>query len=129
MFKNLLGNLIEAVFANKTGWITSLIETAFANKQGYIAAQCLPNGNYITQESASAHGSIVIPFDGWVRVQARCNGLQANSGECVATINYQNNQWPSIVLPARKGTQLAYSVIDGFSGSVSIWFIHNQTNQ
>ena len=109
--------------------LETFVEIVFANKKSYIAAQCLPNGNYITQESASAQGSIVIPFDGWARVQARCNGLQADSGGCVATVNYQNNQWPSIVLPARKGTQLAYSVIDGFSGSVSIWFIHNQTNQ
>ena len=109
--------------------LSTLIETVFTNKKSYIAKQCLPNDNNILQELSQKEGAIVVPFDGWARIQAQCNALQAASCSCVATINNQNLQWPSIVLPVRKGTNLLYNVIDGFDGQVSIWFVHNQTNE
>ena len=109
--------------------LSTLIETVFTNKKSFIASQCLPNGNVVEQTYSASTGTIVAPFDGWVRVQARCNGLQVDSYSCVATVNNQDQQWPSIVLPVRKGSNLLYNVINGLTGDVSVWFIHNQTNE
>lgn len=109
--------------------LQSLIESVFTNKKSYIASQCLPNGGVVEQTYSSSTGTIVVPFDGWVRVQAKCNGLQVDSYSCVAIVNNQDQQWPSIILPVKKGSNLLYNVIDGLTGDVSVWFIHNQTNE
>ena len=114
MLKNLLKTLIEAVFTNK---------------KSFIASQCLPNGSVVHQTYPSSTGTIVVPFDGWVRVQAQCNGLQVDSYSCIAIVDNQNQRWPSIILPVKKGSNLVYNVHDGLTGEVEIWFIHNQTNE
>lgn len=109
--------------------LSTLIETVFTNKKSYIASQCLPNGSVVHQTYSSSKNTIVVPFDGWVRVQAHCNGLQVDSYSCIAIVNNQDQKWPSIVLPVKKGSNLLYNVLDGLTGEVSIWFIHNQTNE
>ena len=109
--------------------LSTLIESVFTSKKSYIATQCLPNGNNILQEHTESTKTVIVPYDGWARVQARCNGLQAESGTCTVTINNQHTQWPSVVLPVKKGANLAYVILDGLDGEVSIWFIHNQTNE
>lgn len=109
--------------------LSTLIETVFTNKKSYIASQCLPNGSVVHQTYSSSKGTIVVPFDGWVRVQAQCNGLQVDSYSCIAIVDNQDQKWPSIVLPAKKGTNLLYNVLNGLTGDVSVWFIHNQTNE
>ena len=106
-------------------------ESLFTAKKGWIAEQSLPvvSGSFQTKTSQS--GSTVSPVNGWARVQAQCNSLQAASGggDCLVTVDNQNNNWPSIILPVKKGATLAYSVLDGFGGEVSIWFIPNQASQ
>lgn len=109
--------------------LRTLIESVFTNKKSYIASQCLPNGSVVHQTYSSSKGTIVVPFDGWVRVQAQCSGLQVDSYSCIATVNNQDQQWPSIILPVKKGSNLLYNVLNGFVDEVDIWFIHNQTNE
>lgn len=109
--------------------LSTLIESVFTNKKRYIASRCLPNGGVVKQTYSSSTGTIVVPFDGWVRVQAKCNGLQVDSYSCIAIVNNQDQQWPSIVLPVSKGSNLVYNVLNGLTGDVSVWFIHNQTNE
>ena len=116
MLKNLLETLIESIFTFRKGW---------------IAEQSLPVVSGSFQTKASQSGSTVSPVNGWARVQAQCNSLQAASGggDCLVTVDNQNNNWPSIILPVKKGATLVYSVLNGFNGEVSIWFIPNQASQ
>ena len=114
MLKNLLQTWIEAVFTSK---------------KSYIASQCLPNGICVYQTFTEQEKSLVVPFDGWVRVQAQCNALQAHSQECLITINKPDNTWPSIVLPVRKGATLSCTVLEGENNGLSVWFVHNLTGE
>ena len=109
--------------------LSTLIETVFTNKKSYIATQCLPNGVSIMQSYYTQTGSVVVPFNGWARVQSQCNSMQASFNECLVTVNNQDTNWPSIILPVKKGETLRWNVLDGFISQVDVWFIHNQTNE
>ena len=107
--------------------LQTLVESVFTSKRVEIAQQSLPNGDTVYQYVNNQSNEIIAPFDGWVRVQAQCEDLQAYSGGCLATVTNQRN-YPSIVLPVAKGAVIGCNVLAGFTGPIAIWFIHNQTN-
>lgn len=110
--------------------LRTLIESVFTNKKSYIASQCLPSWSNTLQTFTEQQGSTVVPYDGWARVQAHCDSLQASIVQtCLVTVSNQNDTWPSIVLPVKKGEYLQWNVSENFQGEVSVWFIQNQTNE
>ena len=115
--------------ANFLNTFRACIESFFTAKKSWIGEQSLPTMSGSLQTFNNQTGSVVSPVSGWARIQAQCVSLQASFGDCLITVTNQNNNWPSIILPVKKGATLAYSVLDGFGGEVSIWFIPNQASQ
>lgn len=110
--------------------LSTLIETVFTNKKSFIATQCLPSWSNTLQTFTEQQGSTVVPHDGWARIQSHCNSLQASIVQtCLVTVSNQNDTWPSIVFPVKKGEYIHWNVSENFQGEVSVWFIHNQTNE
>ena len=115
--------------ANLLNTLRAWGESLFTAKKGFIAEQSLPNGETVYQESSDLQGSTTIPFDGWCRIQAHCNYIQANSDGLFFTIGNQGNIYPCLSLPVRKGQTVAWDVQGLVDGSVSAWFVHNQSGQ
>lgn len=109
--------------------LKTLIESVFTNKKSYIATQCLPNGNAVYQKFTSTNSRTTAPFNGWVRIQARCNRLDGTANGVVFNLGNQNGAWPCFSLPIQKGQTVSWSVYDLVAGNVELWFIHNQTNE
>lgn len=104
-------------------------ESLFTAKKSWIGEQSLPTISGSVQTFNNQTGSVVSPVSGWARVQAQCDMLQASFGDCLITVANQNNNWPSVILPVKKGATLYYDVPEGFNGTVSIWFSPNQSSQ
>lgn len=95
-----MSKLLESIKA----WGSSLLN---ANK-AFIAEQSLPSGELVEQYF-DTDGSTTAPYDGWVRIGARCDYLEASTNNCFFVIGNQAQNWPSSTLPVKKGATVIFN--------------------
>ena len=79
----------------------------FNAKKSFIAEQSLPNG-ILVEQFFDTGGSTTAPFNGWVRIGARCDYIEVSTNNCFFVVGNQAQNWPSSTLPCKKGAEVIF---------------------
>ena len=91
-------------------YLQALLEAFVQSKRDWIGRQALPYDNSTKQGLTGASGRIIVPFDGWARVQCNSNGFRVSCGQANITIATPTKSWPSLLIPVQKGYGLDYII-------------------
>lgn len=107
-------------------YLQALLEAFVQSKRDWIARQNLPYDHSVFQKITEASGSVIVPFDGWARVQCNASGFRVSCGQCNVTNTAPYQSWPSVFIPVQKGYELGYQIDDPRNeADQAIWFVPN----
>ncbi len=106
--------------------LRALLEALLQSKRDWIGRQNLPYEQATMLNLTGASGSIIVPFDGWARVQCHAIGFRVSCGQANITNDTPSQRWPSVFIPVQKGYELGYQIDEPRSEAEQVvWFVPN----